>query len=100
MVWVWLSYQLHLSRFFYLNNPLQILMMDLDSKLLSRFSTASFDSAQALDKAMGIDTIIPGTLIDSFIFDPCGYSANGIIKVFFFCSYQNCMHYIFFYSLG
>ncbi len=56
-------------------------MIDLDPKLLAQFSTASFCSAQELDQTMGIDTIIPGTIIDSYLFDPCGYSANGIIKV-------------------
>ena len=58
-------------------------MMDLDPNLLAQFSTAFFSSAEALDKALGIDTIVPGSLIDSYIFDPCGYSANGIIKVLF-----------------
>ena len=56
-------------------------MVDLDPKVLSQFSTASFNSAQDLDKAMGIDAIIPDTIIDSYLFHPCGYSANGIIKV-------------------
>ena len=57
------------------------MMMEFDPKLLAQFSTASFPSAEALDKAMGIDTIIPGSLLDSHVFDPCGYSANAIIKV-------------------
>jgi len=27
----------------------------------------------------GIDKLIPGMMIDSFQWDPCGYSANGIM---------------------
>lgn len=28
----------------------------------------------------GIDKIIPGMVIDDFLFDPCGYSMNGVGK--------------------
>ncbi|KAI8439153.1 hypothetical protein MSG28_013001 [Choristoneura fumiferana] len=28
----------------------------------------------------GIDKIIPGMVIDDFLFDPCGYSMNGVAK--------------------
>ena len=56
-------------------------MMNLDPKLLSQFSKLSFDSAEELDKALGIDMLIPGSKIDSHLFDPCGYSLNGIITV-------------------
>ena len=29
----------------------------------------------------GIDQIIPGAILDSKIFEPCGFSVNAIIKV-------------------
>lgn len=28
----------------------------------------------------GIDKIIPGMVIDDYLFDPCGYSMNGVAK--------------------
>lgn len=57
-------------------------MTDLDPSLLSYFSKDTFNTSEALDRAFGIDTLIPGTIIDSHLFEPCGYSVNGIIKVF------------------
>ena len=28
----------------------------------------------------GIDKLIPGCLIDDYLFDPCGYSMNGLMR--------------------
>ena len=34
-----------------------------------------------LTQAVGINDLIPGTMVDDVIFEPCGYSANAILKV-------------------
>lgn len=39
----------------------------------------SSSAAQATRKA-GIDKLLPNMVIDDFLFQPCGYSMNGISK--------------------
>ena len=38
----------------------------------------SIPSSLMLQKT-GIDKILPGTIIDDYLFEPCGYSMNGIL---------------------
>ena len=61
--------------------PSQILMMDLDTKILSKFSGATYSSATKLTAAIGLRDLIPGAILDDKIFEPCGYSLNAIVKV-------------------
>jgi S-adenosylmethionine decarboxylase len=37
-------------------------------------------TAEEATKKSGIDTILPDVTIDDYLFDPCGYSMNGILK--------------------
>ena len=34
-----------------------------------------------LFQATGITNLLPGAVIDAALFDPCGYSANGLLNV-------------------
>ncbi|KAG6464255.1 S-adenosylmethionine decarboxylase proenzyme [Manduca sexta] len=62
------------------DQTIEILMSDLDPAVMDIFTRAySADAAQAT-KESGIDKIIPGMVIDDFLFDPCGYSMNGVAK--------------------
>ncbi|XP_013189997.1 S-adenosylmethionine decarboxylase proenzyme [Amyelois transitella] len=62
------------------DQTIEILMSDLDPEVMDIFTrAASEDAAQATRKS-GIDKIIPGMVIDDFLFDPCGYSMNGVAK--------------------
>ncbi|XP_022119356.1 S-adenosylmethionine decarboxylase proenzyme [Pieris rapae] len=62
------------------DQTIEILMSELDPAVMDIFTRAnSADSAQAT-KASGIDQIIPGMVIDDYLFDPCGYSMNGVAK--------------------
>ncbi|KAE8751800.1 hypothetical protein FOCC_FOCC001649 [Frankliniella occidentalis] len=62
------------------DQTLEILMSDLDPKVMSIFTKANSSSATEATKKSGIDKLIPSMRIDDFLFDPCGYSMNGINK--------------------
>ncbi|KAH8246764.1 hypothetical protein KR038_008644 [Drosophila bunnanda] len=60
------------------DQTIEILMQDLDPETMSIFYKSKFASAKEATKESGIDTILPSMHIDDFLFDPCGYSMNGI----------------------
>ncbi|KAH8281600.1 hypothetical protein KR054_001760 [Drosophila jambulina] len=60
------------------DQTIEILMQDLDPETMSIFYKNKFESAKEATKESGIDTILPSMHIDDFLFDPCGYSMNGI----------------------
>lgn len=62
------------------DQTLEILMTELDPEIMAIFTREEcLDAAEATKKA-GIDKIIPNMVIDDFLFEPCGYSMNGITK--------------------
>ena len=38
------------------------------------------ESAHNILQKSGIAELIPGTMIDDYLFDPCGYSMNGLLR--------------------
>ncbi|XP_063537453.1 S-adenosylmethionine decarboxylase proenzyme [Cydia strobilella] len=62
------------------DQTLEILMSDLDPEVMDIFTRAASADAKQATKVSGIDKIIPGMVIDDFLFDPCGYSMNGLDK--------------------
>jgi ornithine decarboxylase len=59
---------------------LEVQMFELDPETMANF----FRGPDGLDgetqtRLSGIDTILPGSTIDAFAFDPCGYSMNGLL---------------------
>ncbi len=56
-------------------------MTDLDPDIMALYSSVAYPSGKLLMRDTGIDQIVPGAILDSKIFDPCGFSANAIIKV-------------------
>eukprot|EP01098_Paradermamoeba_levis_P009975 TRINITY_DN4181_c0_g1_i1.p1 TRINITY_DN4181_c0_g1~~TRINITY_DN4181_c0_g1_i1.p1 ORF type:complete len:343 (-),score=73.34 TRINITY_DN4181_c0_g1_i1:42-1070(-) len=61
------------------DQTLEIMMSELDPKKMAQFyKTESFVSAKHTTKTSGIADIIPGSTIDEFQFEPCGYSMNGL----------------------
>uniref|UniRef100_A0A6P4E9R9 S-adenosylmethionine decarboxylase proenzyme n=1 Tax=Drosophila rhopaloa TaxID=1041015 RepID=A0A6P4E9R9_DRORH len=60
------------------DQTIEILMQDLDPETMSIFYKNKFDNANGATVKSGIDTILPSMHIDDFLFDPCGYSMNGI----------------------
>lgn len=60
---------------------LEMMMHDLSAKKMKNFfRTETFKSAQDTTDKTGISAILPGSTIDSFQFDPCGYSMNGLLN--------------------
>lgn len=57
---------------------IEILMCELDPELMKKyFYKNSFSSTTS--KECGIVDLLPGAIIDEFIFEPFGYSMNGIL---------------------
>jgi len=61
---------------------LEILMHDLDPSAMIPFwknEAAGFATATDSTEKSGIADFFPGAQLDAFLFDPCGYSLNGIV---------------------
>jgi len=62
------------------DQTLEILMSDLDEKKMDIFYKKNSKSAKEATKISGISDIVPEMKIDDFLFDPCGYSMNGVLE--------------------
>ncbi|KAK6627850.1 hypothetical protein RUM44_010329 [Polyplax serrata] len=62
------------------DQTLEILMTNLDSRVMSIFTRLESSSAAQATRKSGIDKLLPNMVIDDFLFQPCGYSMNGISK--------------------
>nr|CAG4713668.1 unnamed protein product [Naegleria fowleri] len=64
------------------DQTLEVLMHDLDPEVMKQFMEASRKdrpTGMTIEQQSGIDKLLPGSEIDSFEFDPCGYSMNGLL---------------------
>lgn len=63
------------------DQTLEILMTDLDQDAMKLFyKDKDFVSTEHVTKTSGIADLLPGMIVDDFMFDPCGYSMNGLLK--------------------
>ncbi|KAG8231396.1 hypothetical protein J437_LFUL011332 [Ladona fulva] len=62
------------------DQTLEILMSDLDRRIMNVFTKEFSTTAAEATKKSGIDKLMPNMVIDDFLFEPCGYSMNGISK--------------------
>uniref|UniRef100_A0A1B6L689 S-adenosylmethionine decarboxylase proenzyme n=1 Tax=Graphocephala atropunctata TaxID=36148 RepID=A0A1B6L689_9HEMI len=62
------------------DQTLEVLMTDLDPEVMKIFTQEGSSSAADATQKSGIDLIIPQMTIDDYLFEPCGYSMNGIAK--------------------
>uniref|UniRef100_A0A1B6HA52 S-adenosylmethionine decarboxylase proenzyme n=1 Tax=Homalodisca liturata TaxID=320908 RepID=A0A1B6HA52_9HEMI len=62
------------------DQTLEVLMTDLDPQVMKIFTQEGSSSAADATQKSGIDLIIPQMAIDDYLFEPCGYSMNGIAK--------------------
>uniref|UniRef100_A0A0N5AUR1 S-adenosylmethionine decarboxylase proenzyme n=1 Tax=Syphacia muris TaxID=451379 RepID=A0A0N5AUR1_9BILA len=61
-------------------HTLEILMTEMSSDVLSVFSRKVCKDGKECTKKSGIDRIVPyGTIMHEELFDPCGYSMNGLL---------------------
>lgn len=62
------------------DQTLEILMTHLDPEVMALFTRDVCSSADEATQKSGIDKLIPNMVIDDFLFEPCGYSMNGVSK--------------------
>jgi len=62
------------------DQTLEVLMQNLNPEEMAIFSKAVCSTAKEATEKAGIDKLIPGAVIDDFLFGPCGYSMNGLIR--------------------
>lgn len=55
-------------------------MTNLDPEVMAIFTRNVCSSASEATAKSGIEKIIPNMVIDDFLFQPCGYSMNGVSK--------------------
>ncbi|XP_026885617.1 S-adenosylmethionine decarboxylase proenzyme isoform X3 [Electrophorus electricus] len=60
------------------DQTLEILMSDLDPAVMDQFYMKDGVSASDVTRMSGIRDLIPGSVIDATMFNPCGYSMNGM----------------------
>lgn len=58
---------------------LEIMMHDLSPAKMSQFFKKAGLDAKTVSQQSGIVDLLPGSMVDEFLFDPCGYSMNGLI---------------------
>ncbi|XP_068700666.1 S-adenosylmethionine decarboxylase proenzyme-like isoform X4 [Montipora foliosa] len=66
------------------DQTLEILMLDLDREVMNNFYKSVHSDANEVSKVTGITDLLPGAVIDAALFDPCGYSANGLLNNSYF----------------
>ncbi|KAF6034968.1 SamDC [Bugula neritina] len=61
------------------DQTVELLMTDLDPEVMKHYYKSVSMDGKAATKNSGIDKILPKSVIDEHLFEPCGYSANGIL---------------------
>lgn len=61
------------------DQTLEVIMTDLDPEVMKIFYQEYTSSAAEATKKAGIDKIFPNAKIFDHLFDPCGYSMNGLL---------------------
>ncbi|XP_055539394.1 S-adenosylmethionine decarboxylase proenzyme isoform X2 [Wyeomyia smithii] len=62
------------------DQTIEILMTHLDPNVMAIFTKDMCNTAMEATQKSGIHKLIPGMVIDDYLFDPCGYSMNGVSK--------------------
>ncbi|MEJ1286716.1 S-adenosylmethionine decarboxylase 2 [Cricetulus griseus] len=77
----WYLYTLDFPESRVINQPdqtLEILMSELDPAVMDQFYMKDGVTAKDVTRESGIRDLIPGSVIDATLFNPCGYSMNGM----------------------
>jgi len=62
------------------NQVFEVMMHDLDPKVMEQFFKKEGVTARDTTISSGISKLMPGSVIDDHQFEPCGYSMNGLLK--------------------
>ncbi|XP_041462575.1 S-adenosylmethionine decarboxylase proenzyme-like [Lytechinus variegatus] len=76
----WYLYTLDNSSIEQPDQTLEILMTELDDEIMAHFQNTKGRKSEAVTKDSGIADLLPDCMIDGFVFDPCGYSMNGLLQ--------------------
>ncbi|XP_069743708.1 S-adenosylmethionine decarboxylase proenzyme isoform X2 [Narcine bancroftii] len=60
------------------DQTLEVLMSELDPAVMDQFFMKDGVTVNDVTRMSGIRDLIPGSVIDATLFDPCGYSLNGM----------------------
>ncbi|XP_078068480.1 S-adenosylmethionine decarboxylase proenzyme isoform X1 [Mustelus asterias] len=60
------------------DQTLEVLMSELDPAVMDQFFMKDGVTVNDVTRMSGIRDLIPGSVIDATLFDPCGYSMNGM----------------------
>jgi len=68
------------------DKTIEIMMTHLDREKMKQFykEANTHRSDKEVTKACGVSEIMPGAVTDEFMFDPCGYSVNGLLGQSYF----------------
>lgn len=58
----------------------EIMMHDLDPQVMDHFYQKEGRTGKDTTRLSGIGGLLPGSTIDEFQFEPCGYSMNGLLQ--------------------
>jgi S-adenosylmethionine decarboxylase len=61
------------------NQTFEVMMHDLSPQVMSQFFKKEGVTAADTTQSSGIADLLPGSTIDDFQFEPCGYSMNGLL---------------------
>lgn len=75
----WYLYTIERAGVLEADQTLELLMQDLDPEKMKVFTKEFAKDGADASKKSGITDLIPGTIIDDYLFEPCGYSMNGIL---------------------
>ncbi|XP_072178420.1 S-adenosylmethionine decarboxylase proenzyme-like [Diadema setosum] len=76
----WYLYTLDNSTITQPDQTLEILMTELDSDVMAHFQNTTGRKSEEVTKESGIASLLPDCKIDAHLFEPCGYSMNGLLK--------------------
>jgi len=62
------------------NQVFEVMMHDLDPEKMKQFYKTEGVTARDTTISSGIAKLLPGSIIDDYQFEPCGYSMNGLLK--------------------
>lgn len=61
------------------DQTIEILMSELDPQVMEIFHRENSTDGRHATLRAGIDKLLPDMKIDDYLFDPCGYSMNGVL---------------------
>jgi S-adenosylmethionine decarboxylase len=61
------------------DQTLEVIMTKLDPEVMKIFTKEVSSCCEEATRKSKIDTLFPNAILDAYLFDPCGYSVNGIL---------------------